>query len=52
MSTSHNHHAPKPLGGLLVTPTTKFLAALVAIAVAILLEALRLILRPEAGARD
>jgi Ni/Fe-hydrogenase subunit HybB-like protein len=37
MSASHNHPAPAPLGGPLVTPTTKILAALVAIAGVILL---------------
>jgi Ni/Fe-hydrogenase subunit HybB-like protein len=37
MSASHNHPAPAPLGGPLVTPTTKLLAALVAIAGIILL---------------
>ncbi|MDD5057605.1 MAG: Ni/Fe-hydrogenase cytochrome b subunit [Sideroxydans sp.] len=37
MSASHNHPAPAPLGGPLVTPTTKLLAALVAIALVILL---------------
>jgi Ni/Fe-hydrogenase subunit HybB-like protein len=37
MSASHNHHAPAPLGGPLWTPTTKILAALVAIAGVILL---------------
>jgi len=37
MSASHNHPAPAPLGGQLWTPTTKILAALVAIAGVILL---------------
>ena len=37
MSASHNHPAPAPLGGPLWTPTTKILAALVAIAGVILL---------------
>ena len=37
MSASHNHPAPAPLGGPLVTPLTKILAALVAIAGVILL---------------
>jgi len=37
MSASHNHPAPAPLGGPLVTPVTKLLAALVAIAGVILL---------------
>ena len=37
MSSSHNHPAPAPLGGPLWTPTTKILAALVAIAGVILL---------------
>jgi Ni/Fe-hydrogenase subunit HybB-like protein len=37
MSASHNHPAPAPLGGPLWTPTTKLLAALVAIAGVILL---------------
>ncbi len=38
MSSSHNHHpAPAPLGGPLVTPTTKLLAGLVALALLILL---------------
>ena len=37
MSSSHNHPAPAPLGGPLVTPTTTILAALVAIAGVILL---------------
>ena len=36
MSASHNHPAPAPLGGSLFTPTTKVLAALIAIAVVIL----------------
>ena len=37
MSASHNHPAPAPLGGPLVTPTTIILAVLVAIAGVILL---------------
>jgi Ni/Fe-hydrogenase subunit HybB-like protein len=37
MSASHNHPAPAPLGGPLWTPTTKILAALVALAGVILL---------------
>jgi len=37
MSASHNHPAPAPLGGSLVTPTTTLLAILVAIAGVILL---------------
>ncbi|MDO8989862.1 MAG: Ni/Fe-hydrogenase cytochrome b subunit [Sideroxyarcus sp.] len=37
MSASHHHPAPAPLGGPLWTPTTKILAALVAIAGVILL---------------
>ena len=37
MSAAHNHPAPAPLGGPLWTPTTKILAALVAIAGVILL---------------
>jgi Ni/Fe-hydrogenase subunit HybB-like protein len=36
MSASHNHPAPAPLGGSLVTPVTLVLAALVAIAFVIL----------------
>lgn len=36
MSASHNHPAPAPLGGTFLTPTTKVLVALVAIAAVIL----------------